>query len=182
MTDRLTWPLRLYRLALRAYPPAFRAECAEEMIETLRSHEAVIREARQRSRLIRFWYKELSSVIRSGLRLRMQRDELSVTKSREREQSATARVFSVVRQEIQFAVRTLHRHWALTSVVVLTLALGIGTSVATFNTLYVALLRPLPFPNPDRLVKAEAFQDIFPMRRDFDVGQFKEDIGEHLDF
>jgi predicted permease len=126
------------------------------MIETLRSREAVIREARQRSRLIRFWYKELSSVIRSGLRLRMQRDERSVTKSRERKQSTAARVLCVARQDVQFAVRTLHRHWVLTSVVVLTLALGIGASVATFNTLYAALLRPLPFPTPDRLVMGRA--------------------------
>mgnify|MGYP001820416793 CR=1 FL=1 len=37
-------------------------------------------------------------------------------------------------------------------------------------------------PHPDRLVKAEAFPDTFPLRRDFDVNRFKEDIGELPDF
>ena len=37
-------------------------------------------------------------------------------------------------------------------------------------------------PEPYRLVKAEAFPDDYPMRRDFDVAQFKEDIGELPDF
>lgn len=37
-------------------------------------------------------------------------------------------------------------------------------------------------PEPHRLVKAEAFPDTFPLRRDFDTPAFKEDIGESLDF
>ncbi|MDJ0522683.1 MAG: NADH-quinone oxidoreductase subunit C [Planctomycetota bacterium] len=37
-------------------------------------------------------------------------------------------------------------------------------------------------PEPHRLVKAEAFPDTFPLRRDFDPERFKEDIGELPDF
>ena len=37
-------------------------------------------------------------------------------------------------------------------------------------------------PEPHRLVKAEAFPDTFPLRRDFDTRSFKEDIGESLDY
>jgi Ni,Fe-hydrogenase III component G len=37
-------------------------------------------------------------------------------------------------------------------------------------------------PDLSRLVKAEAFPDTFPLRRDFDAHEFKESIGEHLDF
>ncbi len=37
-------------------------------------------------------------------------------------------------------------------------------------------------PEPYRLVKAESFPDTFPLRRDFDVARFKEDIGEQPDF
>ncbi len=37
-------------------------------------------------------------------------------------------------------------------------------------------------PEPHRLVKAEAFPDTFPLRRDFDVAKFKEEIGESPEF
>ena len=37
-------------------------------------------------------------------------------------------------------------------------------------------------PEPERLLKAEAFPDTYPLRRDFDVARFKEDIGEPTDF
>ena len=40
--------------------------------------------------------------------------------------------------------------FTMTSVV--TLALGIGTNSAVFSAIYAVLLKPLPFPNPDRLV------------------------------
>ena len=37
-------------------------------------------------------------------------------------------------------------------------------------------------PDPRPLLKAEAFPDTYPLRRDFDVPEFKESIGERLDF
>ena len=37
-------------------------------------------------------------------------------------------------------------------------------------------------PDPRPLLKAEAFPDIYPLRRDFDTREFKESIGERLDF
>ena len=37
-------------------------------------------------------------------------------------------------------------------------------------------------PDPRPLLKAEAFPDTYPLRRDFNAREFKESIGEHLDF
>jgi putative ABC transport system permease protein len=54
--------------------------------------------------------------------------------------------------DFRFALRTLLRRPAFTAAVVLTLALGIGTSSAVFSLLDAALLRPLPFGEPSRLV------------------------------
>jgi predicted permease len=55
-------------------------------------------------------------------------------------------------QDFRFAVRTLLRSRSFAIMAVLTLALGIGVSVAIFSVVDHVLLRPLPFPDSRRLV------------------------------
>ena len=54
--------------------------------------------------------------------------------------------------DIKFALRQLRRNIGFTCTAILMLALGIGASVAIFAFVDAALLRPLPYPNPSRLV------------------------------
>jgi MacB-like protein len=54
--------------------------------------------------------------------------------------------------DLGYAFRALSGQKTFTTVIVLTLALGIGVNVAIFSLAYEVLLRPLPVPEPERLV------------------------------
>ena len=53
--------------------------------------------------------------------------------------------------DLRFAVRQLHKNPGFALAVTVTLALGVGVNTAVFSLVNGFLLRPLPYPNPDRL-------------------------------
>jgi putative ABC transport system permease protein len=119
---------RLYRRLLCLYPREFREEYGDEMAYVYRNRAAD-------EGAVRLWLALLGDVVRT----------------------APGEHLSVLSQDVRHAFRFFSRTPIVTATALLTIALGVGSSTAIFSVVYGILLRPLPYPNPSRLV--ELFED-----------------------
>ncbi|HUK89925.1 MAG TPA: ABC transporter permease, partial [Blastocatellia bacterium] len=67
-----------------------------------------------------------------------------------------------VKNDLLYAVRTLRRTPGFTIAIVLTMALSVGANTAIFSVIEGVLLRPLPYPGPDRLIRIYLNSDHHP--------------------
>jgi len=81
----------------------------------------------------------------------LKRECVDLGRKRDREMQVTL-FLEELRDDIKFAFRQLMAAPAFTLVATLTLALGIGANSAIFALVDATLLRPLPYPSPERLV------------------------------
>jgi predicted permease len=79
-------------------------------------------------------------------------------------------------QDARYALRVAKRFPAFTAIVVITLAFAIGASTAIFSVVNAVLLRPLPFPQPDRVAM------LFSQNPDRSQPRFSVSYADYLDW
>src|SRR5262249_13380807 len=118
----------LYRLLLRLYPVSFRNEYGSEMTEVFARRR---RDAAGFFSRVALWLETIADVVTNAIVVHL----------------------DVLRQDLRYVGRTLRRSPGFATTAILTIALGIGAATAGFSVTDFVLLRPLPFPAPERLVK-----------------------------
>jgi putative ABC transport system permease protein len=122
--------VRLYRLLLLILPGWFREEFAGEMTGVFRQTLANARHNGAAAVLVH-WSTTLRDILALAARLHVE----------------------ALRQDASYAIRSLRRAPAFTLAVVATLALGIGPTLVVANFVERVIIAPLPYPEPDRLVR-----------------------------
>jgi len=86
-------------------------------------------------------------------------------------------------KDVQYALRMLRKNFMLTVVIVASLAIGIGANSAIFSVVDALLLRPLPYPHPERLAAVWLHSPAIGILRDWpSPGQYIDIQNENHSF
>ncbi|HMC57133.1 MAG TPA: ABC transporter permease [Gemmatimonadaceae bacterium] len=156
MTPGRDFGRRCFRALLLLYPRSFRARFGDEMLEFFLQRRDEQRRRGPRG-VARFWMHLVLDIVFNAPTQHVR--ALRVTTARDLPWAAIeypeeTRPMQTIRQDVRYALRTLRRYPAFAAVAVITLALGIGATTAIYSVVDAVLLRPLPWPESDRIVIA----------------------------
>jgi putative ABC transport system permease protein len=157
------WADRAYRVLLRLYPREFRERFGGDMTDFFHDRRLA---ARQHGTLgvARVWLSAVADVIRvaaleradtTARRVRARGDSRNHTIHRTAFDTRNEDMMATLMGDIRYALRGMVTKPAFSGVVLATLALGIGANVAIFSVVNGVLLRPLPYPDADRVVQID---------------------------
>jgi hypothetical protein len=121
---------RAYRVLLRCYPGEFRDDYEREMLQAFRERLSDDRRIGAAAVLRLWWQVLVDSIVR-----------------------APGEHLDVLRQDVRYAFRSLRRAPLFALTVIGTLALGVGANTAIFSVVHAVALRPLPYEEPDRILR-----------------------------
>ena len=134
--------MALYSLLLHLYPRSVRADYGDEMRAIFRRRRAA---AGGPGAIITLWIETIADILTSAAAERLR----SFRSSSPEHKGSLMNGFL---QDVRYSARLIARKPALSLVITLTLALGIGANVAIFSLVNTVLLRRLPYKQLDRLV------------------------------
>lgn len=131
---------RLYRLLAGLMPEAFRREFGDEMCRVAEEQWRERASFESRGGALRFWTRQSFALLRAAAGLH-----------RHEHETGGGWTMEGFGQDLKQGARALLRRPGFSLLMIVTLALGIGATTATFSAIHTVLLRPLPYADSDRV-------------------------------